>query len=293
MKIKENFDSKFNTIEDPNYNLKIKKLIKIKPVKIGDILRTSKEKKKDVNDLAFKNDEIYNISYLPKRKVKFTPFSLISSSQHTTKLFDNEKENTGDKKINIQNGNNHAYSTTEKDYLEFKTTFILKFARNKKNYERLSQLISSIEEDKKTSLDYYRKLVLITDKKDRILFDSMNPLTISDQANLNSYINWKDLVVLFYESECSWLRLSEVVLKELSSVKEKNLHLEKKVSDQGHQIISKDSTIQRLNKFIEENDLNSKSSFSKKKITELDLLKEEFTQKENLNIYNVFRLEEE
>jgi hypothetical protein len=271
-----------------------------------------------------------NISYLPKRKIKFNATNLFSYSNNPPRLLSRKSEENKESiktitsqparpnsnNLNINNSsksnstnynplqniclNENYMSITipENEYLTFKTNYILKFARNKESYQKISNFIAKIsDENKKHVVEYYRKLMHITEKKEKVLFDSMNfnimnSMINTTDPNLN-YQNWKECTLLFYELETYWLRLCEIALKELYATKETNVHLAKKLSDQTHLLANRDNQINKLKSFIEENDIISKSSKSQKKLQDMEKIRDEYRKKENINIYNINRLEEE
>ena len=286
--------------------------------------KDEKEKEAITKGLESHNTNPFtSLSYLPKRKVKFNAANLLSYSNQPRPLLKRTPEE-GKERITayqttvivshsnkssiissnpLQNillhGGGPTKAISENEYLTFKTNYILKFARNKEAYQKTSNFLSKIsDENKKHTIEFYRRLLQISEKKDRVLFDSMNFNVMNSaamsqtDANLN-YHNWKECTLLFYELETFWLKLSEIALKELSAAKESNVHLAKKLSDQNHVMKKQENEISKLKSFIEVNNINSKSLKALRRMKELDSMKEEYEKKENLNVYNVFRLEEE
>jgi hypothetical protein len=248
------------------------------------------------------------LGYLPKRNIKFTPSNLLSyiNPNALMKSFKGEENSPNQMQNNqlqnlLQNDNKRNNNTciiktfvknsVENEFLSFKTNFILKFARNIEIYEKFIKYFDQISENnKKIILDSYHKLKSLADKKDRILFDSKNMNNLNMETNLE---HWKDCIVLFYEFEYNWLRSFEIALKEFKTVKDENIHLTKKVSDQENIILIKDNEIKYLNTFIEENDINYKALVKKKRMKDLNQIKDDYEKKEKMNVINVFRLEEE
>ena len=270
------------------------------------------EKMSKKNEIP-KLDLTSRIVYLPKRKVKFTPMNMMSYPNPGSSRFTidgDKKENkvmpmqfhynkneklTKEKESKDHAPNFYAFNKTESEYLTFKTNYVLKFARNVEAYEKMSKYLDLIsDENKKYILDYFRKLKLITDKKDRILFDAMNcNLMTNSSTSSENYQHWKDITILFHELEVFWLKFSEIALKELKATKDENTHLSKKVSDQSNSLKMKENEIEQLNGLIEAHDLNSKNQKVKKQKSELEKIKEEYEKKEKVNVLQVFRLEEE
>lgn len=230
---------------------------------------------------------IPNLSYLPKRNVKFTPSNLMSypHPKHFARRSLERKEEPAD---NLQiNAINSARNNDDLDYLTFKTNFILKLARNVENYDKLYNFIDIISENnKKIVLEYYNKLKILTEKKDRALFDNFN-------VNSTNVSSWKDLTLIFYEFELTWQKFTEVILRELKHNKDVNVHLSKKGSDQVNLLKLKDNEITYLNDFIKKNDLHHKSNLKNGKMKDTNEMKTDYERKEKLNLLNTIRLEDE
>jgi hypothetical protein len=260
------------------------------------------------------NELTSSISYLPKSRIKFTPLNLMSypspnnvimGNKYTSRS-DNKDESVmpfqmGDKNETPSNGNNYTMTGSENEFLTFKTNFILKFAKNIEVYDKVNKYLDIISDTNKKNInDYYRRIRTCTDKKDRLLFDSMNYNLLTDNNNLNggsrvnsNYQHWKECTTLFYEFEVFWLKFSDTILRELKSAKEGNTLLSKKNSDQANIISQREKEISEMNELIESHDLNNKSQKAKKKVTEINEIKQEYERKEKINVFNLYRLEEE
>ena len=124
----------------------------------------------------------------------------INSPSYSNPVQNNPFENT------IPGVRINKYQTSEYDYLNFKTNYILKFAKNIENFEKFSKYFDFISENnKKSFIDHFETLKKLSEKKDRILFDVINP---NNKLN-NSIDNWKECSILFYEFEVYWQKLAE------------------------------------------------------------------------------------
>lgn len=286
-------------------------------LKEGEKLENKMKESYNENISDFKNNKLPysdpSHSYVPKRTVKFTPSDLLSyANPNMLKRFGGEeslKDSLLSLKINPHESNHlpenmnqnkesnkeiiPTYNQTQNnfDHLNFKTNFILKFAKNAEQYDRLGLFFDNItENNKKLVVDCYYKLKSLTDKKDRILFDYM---TVNNYENDSTTQNWKECTMFFHEFEAFWLKLADVILRELKTAKDNNIQLSKKVNDQYHTITMKENEIEYLNNYISKNDINYKALVKKKRVKDVKEIKTEFEKKEKLNIINVFRLEEE
>lgn len=300
---KVNVNSKVNTIEQKMY-----------------LNSLNTERKEDyIDELNLDKNMNSSLAFIPKRKLKFTPSNLMSYSNPNSymKKFNNAVEKDVEERTSLPfpvftpsyhgldngssgvNGENKIQTppaisnnanidslpvhnpSDSADFLTFKTNYILKFARNIENYEKLYKYLEIISENnKKPAMDNFIKLKSIADKKDRALFDTNNTLG-------------RDSIILFYEFEVFWLKLIEIVMRELKSLKDINVQLTKKASDQENLIKLKENEIKYLNTFIENNDLNYKSLVRKKRTKDVNEIKDEYERKEKLSMINTFRLEEE
>jgi hypothetical protein len=273
------------------------------------------QKNKFYNDKKC-NELISSISYLPKNRIKFTPLNLMSypspnkfsiGNKHNSRSDKIEDSlmpfQMGNKNETSSNGTNYMMSGSENEFLTFKTNFILKFAKNVEVYDKVNKYLDIISDsNKKNIFDYFRRIRTCTDKKDQILFDSMNYNILtennknnesnSNKANSN-YKHWKECTILFYEFEVFWLKLSDIILKELKSAKDSNILLAKKNSDQTNIISQREKEVSELNELIETHDIYNKTQKAKKKNSELNEIKEEYNRKDKINVFNVYRLEEE
>jgi hypothetical protein len=171
--------------------------------------------------------------------------------------------------------------------MNFKTNFILKFAKNINNYDKLFSFTNYVSENnKKYVYEGIKMLKNYSEKKDRILFDNME---ISDKC----LYNWKENVILIFESECIWQKITDIILKELKNTRELMLTLAKKNKEFTDENKKLSDDLKKLNEFIRVNDFYNKAETEKKKMKTFYELKKDFERKENMGLMNIHRLEDE
>ena len=190
--------------------------------------------------------------------------------------------------LNPQRVNKLTIENEEIDYMRFKSNFLLKFASNHESYDKLLNNFNIVSlGNQKILKEHFKNIKALSDKKERILFDS------AGNSSVSNVVQVKDYTKLFYEFEFFWLRLSEILFKELKSLKDDNMQLLKKHKDEENSKDVKEGEIVKLTKFIQENDVNYKSIMNGKKLRDLNEIKEEYEKKDKINLLNTYRLEEE
>jgi hypothetical protein len=293
---------------------KKKELEKIRKIAKTRFLSKEEEENKklgngSLNDKISLENEVH-ISYLPKRKVKFTPMNIMSypnpasskftinnnninflPHQYTNQASNVEKFNS--EKLPIKNS---GYSKQENEYMNFKTSYVLKYARNMENFDKLKVYLDMISDDnKKYVTEYFKKIKFCSERKDNALFDATNFNMIFDKSNKNSnsYQQWKDITIIFHELEVYWIKFAEIFLREMKGYKDNNIQLSKRVNDIGLTLVSKEKELAEVNSVIENFDLRNKLVKEKRKQVELNEIRQEYDKKDKVNMYQVFRLEEE
>lgn len=278
----------------------------------------NENKKKDKRNWSFcktkyideANQFSKTLNYLPKNKINFVPSNLLSYGNPSTNMAYKRINNSNKKSENsikifnennkeLNNSNNflesnsiyynHGYNkkNIDSEYMNFKTNFILKFSKNVNNYDKLGSITDTISENnKKLVSDGIKKLKRYAEKKDRVLFDNME---VSDK---NLY-NWKENIILFFETETIWQKISDIILKELKNTRELMLILAKKNKELTDENKIFSDKIYKLNEFIRVNDFHNKSETMKKKMRNFYEKKQEFERKENMDFMNIHRLEEQ
>lgn len=240
------------------------------------------------------------LTYIPKKNVKFIPSNLMSYGNPSTNIAYRKSTDSISKSNTFSTGNielhnsnsvylNYGFNKKNVDveYLNFKTNFILKFSKNISIYDKIFLNMDAVSDNnKKFVSENFMKLKSLSEKKDRILFDN-------NEVKNSSNFNWKEMIILFFEFESKWQKIIDIVTKELKSTREimislakKNTELEKLSEDYAEEIAS-------LSEFIKINDLENKATAEKKKLKHFYDMKQEFEKKENLNLINLHRLEEE
>ncbi len=253
------------------------------------------------------------LTYIPKRNVKFIPSNLMSygdpgSNIGLKKSQQQHENNNNFKSKTVREPNSHLLDrsnndnthnsvfynygfhnkTVDAEYLNFKTNFILKFAKNISKYEKIFHIMDSVSDNnKKFVSESFMKLKSLSEKKDRILFDN------NEVKNTTSSFSWKENIILFYEFETIWQKICDLILKELKSSKEVMISLAKKNTDLEAQVQANTAEIYNLTEFIRINDLHNKAATQKKKLKHFYDMKQEFERRENLNLVNMNRLEEQ
>ncbi len=250
-------------------------------------------------------DEISkSLTYIPKSRIKFLPSNLMSYGNPSSNIaYKKSQDLTNSKSLNNGNNtttNNELYNSNsiyynygynnksiDQDYLNFKTNFILKFSKNISNYEKLFLIIDCVSENnRKFITESFVKLKNLSEKKDRILFDN-------NEIKNSSNFNWKENIILFFEFESIWQKISDIVLKELKSTREIMISLAKKNTDLEAKVQENTTELYNLNEFIRINDMHNKAATQKKKLKHFYDMKQDYERKENLNLINLHRLEDE
>ena len=232
-----------------------------------DVFKSNEEK---IKESSYGSIVSSSISYLPKRNGKLLTSSLSKLPIPETALKSIIKkdliETKPEKKIEIKNQN-------DLELLSYKNNFLIKYSGNLDNYEKIFSMIDKVSEfNKKIAIDYYYRIKSLTDKKDKIIFDTniftQNLFQCKNIFNTDMFENWIDNISLVYEFENYWQKLAILFLKELKDYSEKNIELNKKLKDQECFINNKQIEINQLNDYIKKNDINYKALVKKKKNNE-------------------------
>jgi len=310
--IKDTSSNNREYLNELNRFLKIESQLKNNLKTIKTSRKKSSSNSNYLGDLA--SDSHQSISYIPKRKVKFIPGNLISHADTNSipiKIKSQEKNvskslfSLNNSLISMNNNNNKSNydvdlvyneygiknNSVDPEYLNFKTNFILKFSKNIAQYEKLYIYTDAVSDNYKRNLalDNMKKLKNLSEKKDRMFFEDSQ---VKNNAN-TSYFNWKEMIIFFFEFETLLQKIFDIVFKELKNTKDLMISIAKKSIGLESQLKEKDQELSQINEFIKENDLHGKMKVYKQKQNNYDELKKECQRKENLNMINVYRLEEE
>ena len=115
------------------------------------------------------------ISYIPKRKIEFIPSNLMSYGNPNQNLMENlnRNSNSPNSNFNFKNILLDNYKNIDIEYMNFKTNFILRFAKNISNYDKIIGFLDSLTYISKTNYrEIFFKLKNLSEKKDKILFET-------------------------------------------------------------------------------------------------------------------------
>ena len=254
-------------------------------LKVSQLTQKNKVKSqftKTINPNPLKKQ--YQLEYLPKRKIKPDYISFETPKSQANKLdFSIEKD-----MFNMTQNKNDYEPHNENDFLQFRTSSILKYAQNSEYLEKIQKYIDYIGDDKRNiAVDLYNKLKSIYDTSSREFFKKVK------KEDVINYDTWKNMISLFYELNVDVLKIFTLVFSELKQEKEKNLKLEKKCFEQENMLNVKESELNEVNEYILKYDLTSKVKQRKKNDNSVKDVKNRFVRKENSYILTIYRLEEE
>ena len=182
-------------------------------------------------------------------------------------------------------------SKSEINFIEFKTNIIMKFAKSLNMFKSFPSYFDNLNDTNKHYVkDCYYKLKILLEKRESVLFDFEK--LISNFNLANNLVKWKDYLEVFYNFENLMGKMLEVSFKEQKTHYADNLYNLKLIEEKGKEIEVKDKEIERLKKYIEDNNLSYKTIKENKTIAK-DSMLNEYEKKERLNQINMFRLEEE
>jgi len=259
---------------------------------------------KTINTEKEKSYDSEYMIFMPKKKIEnsnalyysgLLNYNTISQSDEKIFLKSLPQQNKPPTNYSKTPLNFHKINNMEMDFMKFKSNYLLKFASNHDDYDKMSNNFNMTSfSNQKFLREYLKNIKSITDKKERILFDNIDDYATIHQNKIEGNLSLtKDCTKLFYEFEFYWLRLCDIVFKEIKSLKDENISLLKKIRDEENSKILKDEEIQRLNKFIKDNEISYKSSLNGKKLKDLNEIREDYEKREKINLLNSFRLEEE
>lgn len=211
------------------------------------------------------------LEYKPKRKIKVAPLTKIPLSSigkgvinFNTFVTSSKEENS---KINSD--------------LEFRTTYIIKYAQNAENFYKTKRFVDFISENKKGNfVELYEKIKKLLETQNRILFDqitNLNKPVISLCCDYNSLMN----------------KYCESIFTELQNEKEQNMKLRKRNFELETNFQSKANELDQLNSYVNRYDVSNKIHIKKGKEETIEQIKHTFLQKENSYLLTIYRLEDE
>ena len=211
------------------------------------------------------------LEYKPKRKIKIAPLSKIPLSSIGKGVFNFNTFVTSSKEEN---------SKINSD-LEFRTTYIIKYAQNAENFYKTKRFVDYISENKKGNFtELYEKIKKLLESQNRILFDQI--------SNLN-----KPVISLCCEYNSLMNKYCESIFTELQSEKEQNMKLRKRNFELETNFQSKTNELNQLNSYVNRYDVSNKIHIKKGKEETIEQIKHTFLQKENSYLLTIYRLEDE
>lgn len=220
--------------------------------------------------------------YLPKRMIKFTPLKNISISAIGAANLYYEGFNAMKEPKNKAN---------ENDYLEFRTSYILRYAQNAEFFYKTKQWVDYFDSQDKKSImsEYYHKIRKSIESQSRALFN-INPYNFETSKN---YAQWKTMVILDYELNNYFNKYCDLLFTELKNEKEQNMKHRKKNFQLETILQGKETELNNVNTYLNLYDVSNKIRLEKMKSESIETIKEFFTQKENSYLLTIFRLEDE
>lgn len=174
-----------------------------------------------------------------------------------------------------------------KDYLFFRTNYLLKFSKNSEHYNKIKDELISISNDNK-EISKYNKTKALLEKKVQIMFDRINVDSPID------FPTWKDNIAVTYELLCSLLNMIDKLINLVKKTEETNFKFKNKLFEQDSKLTFYTNTCEQLNKIVNKNKkiIEKTLKISKNK-NDSDPDKLQLIQNNNENIIEIFRLGEE
>ena len=172
-----------------------------------------------------------------------------------------------------------------KDYLFFRTNYLLKFSKNSEHYNKIKDDLMSISSDNK-DINEYNKIKTSLEKKVQIIFDKINVDSTVD------FSTWKDNIVVTYDLFCSIFNMVDKLIGSVKKTEEANYKLKNQLFEQDSKLTFYTNTCQQLNKNLSKSKKIIEKTLKKNK-NDSDPVKLQLIQNNNENIIEIFRLGEE
>lgn len=212
------------------------------------------------------------LEYKPKRKIKVAPLTKIplSSLGRGSMNFDTFITNTKVEESKIN-----------KNDIEFRTAYILKYAQNAENFYKTKKYFDYISEGKKGYFnELHSKIKKLIENQNNVLFDQI--------SNLN-----KPVITLCCEYNNLMNKYCEFIFTELQGEKEQNMKLRKKNFELETNYQTKSNELSKLQSFVNRYDVSNKIHLKQGKEQTIEQIKHTFVQKENSYLLTIYRLEDE
>ena len=263
------------------------------------------------------------IKFKPKRSVKVTggelPLKYIGKANLNCEKIFGKTSSTGFRSsITSNNLNNDIPSINSNT--EFKTAYILKYAQNSSNFIKLNKFSDLISENRKRQYeDYFNRISRMLENQSNIFFsegqknnddefnNNFSIPKISNNFSTTTYSNFSDfktknnffscdikkIIISCYEFNCLLCKFVNLIFTELLELKNEKMKLLRKSYDQEIRLNSKSKELEELQKYLNRYDVNAKIYLRKGREYSVQQVKENFNQKENEYIINIYKLEEE
>ena len=229
------------------------------------------------------------LEYKPRRKliIKATEFPLTSVGKSKLDI---------SKPFIVQKNKNlipisYSQDINNTNDLEFKTNYILKYAQNAENFNKLKKYNNIIREEKRRNFDeLYIKLHKNIETQSRMFFDDKNFENKEEKGNNNMI---KNIICFLYDYNSNINKFCNFLVNELKNEKEQNSKLFQKSYEQDLKLTSKTKELDELNAYLNRYDVSSKLYVKKAKEATIDEMKHKYYQKENSHLLSIYNLEEE
>lgn len=208
----------------------------------------------------------------------------------------NQNYNFNDKENNSHCSNSN-FKELEESYYNFKTNYILKFAKHPNYFNKLISLLDRVSDKNKSYLNQsLLKLKAVADKRDKILMNTeiipSSNIEYEEYVRNNSQI-WMDLMPLIFDYETLIINIVDSCVHEMRLLNDSTLQQVKKLQELKNLNEIKENEISFLNSYIKDNEINYKAIVINKKSDKIKDLQKEFSNKEKLNLIEKINLEEQ
>ena len=221
------------------------------------------------------------IDYKPKRLVNF-----LNTAEMPLKEFGRRTFNYSNTFLNPKTLN--SSKDLNKNECDFRTNYVIKFSQiaeellKTTKYKKLILLEAKQQKYNNT----YQKLKKEIDLQSRIFFD--------DRDFLHNNLNFlKNIIPIIYEYNMNLIKYINYLGTELTQTKQKNMELLKKNYEQDIKLVARIKEIQKLNIFLNRYDIKNQIILKQSKEESVGNLKQVFSEKENLYLISIYKLEQE
>ena len=246
--------------------------------------KSNKEINHSINQEASKFPSLYTktlIDYKPKRLVNF-----LDKAEMPLKEFGRRTFNFTNTFINPKTLN--SSKELNKNECDFRSNYVIKFSQIAEELLKTTKYNKLILLEAKQQKYYntYQKLKKGIDLQSRIFFD--------DKDFLHNNLNFlKNIIPIIYDYNMSLIKYINYLGTELTQTKQKNMDLLKKNYEQDIKLVAKIKEIQKLNVFLNRYDIKNQIILKQSKEESIGNLKQVFSEKENLYLISIYKLEQE